>query len=137
MFKIANKKERRIEAARRLREELVVSNHIVDVFEKMGGIYKSCASEPQLLNEKEMDEIKKIEKDMEITVYFVIRSYHDFGMCDNLLYISKYKDDWNVDKRYLSNGIFHVYCINRDYPELSESGCITVVPINGGFCRVF
>jgi len=75
--------------------------------------------------EPELEEqVKDFEEKHSALVYMVLRVNCEFGMCDSLLYVSDYKDEWEMDNDDLSYGYAMSYTINHDAPDCSEFGSI-------------
>ena len=128
--------EKKREAIKRM-EVLDIYAETIRQFEKDGLV---SYSEPPLgVNFWLTDEQKKIAKDFEeehnALVYFVIRSYTNFGTMDSFLFISKYEDEWVLDNNDIKNGYAYAYVYNYDIPEYSEIGLIGVQAKFGGLVR--
>ena len=98
-------------------------------------------SEPPLganywVNEEQEKIIKQFEAEHDALVYFVIRSYTEFGKLDALLYVSDYEEEWEMDREDISAGYAFAYVYNYDVPEFSELGSIGVKERFGGLIRV-
>ena len=89
------------------------------------------------LNEKEKAEVEAFEKEYNALVYIVIRTPMWFGLCDSYLYVSDYKEEWEMDNDDIKHGYAMAYVVNHDAPECSEFGTIGVKLASGaGLVRV-
>ena len=98
-------------------------------------------SEPPLganywVNEEQEKIIKQFEAEHDALVYFVIRSYTEFGKLDALLYVSDYEEEWDMDREDIGDGYAMAYVYNYDIPDFSELGSIGVKERFGGLVRV-
>lgn len=98
-------------------------------------------SEPPLganywLNEEQEKIVKDFEEEHNALVYFVIRSYTEFGKLDALLYVSDYEEEWEMDREDIQDGYAIAYVYNYDIPDFSEIGSIAVQGRFGGLVRV-
>lgn len=98
-------------------------------------------SEPPLganywLDDEQKEIVKKFEEEHNALVYFVTRSYTEFGMLDSLLYVSDYEEEWEMDREDIQDGYALAYVYNYDIPEYSEFGSIAVQNRFGGLVRV-
>jgi hypothetical protein len=98
-------------------------------------------SEPPLganywLDDEQKEIVKKFEEEHNALVYFVTRSYTEFGKLDSLLYISDYEEEWEMDREDIQDGYALAYVYNYDIPEYSEFGSIAVQNRFGGLVRV-
>jgi hypothetical protein len=80
--------------------------------------------------------IKEFEEENNALVYFVIRSYTEFGKLDAFLYVSDYEEEWEMDRADISDDYAVAYVYNYDIPEYSEIGSIGVQNRFGGLVRV-
>lgn len=80
--------------------------------------------------------IKEFEEKYNALVYFVIRSYTEFGKMDALLYVSDYSEEWDMDREDINDGYVMAYVYNYDVPDFSEFGSIGVQERFGGLVRV-
>ena len=106
-----------------------VGENIVMIAEPpIGGMY--------WLDKEQKEMVKKFEEEYNALVYMVIRSYTNVGKMDSLLYISDYKEEWQMDKEDLENNYIMTYTINHDCPMFSEFGSIVVKRIAGSLIRI-
>lgn len=102
-------------------------DNIIMVSEPNGGLYWA--------DDAEMKMIKQFEDEHDAVVYIVVRQYFEFGKCDSLLYVSKYKDEWEMDNEDIRDDISMSYTVNHDWPDGSEFGSIGVRHFAGGLIR--
>lgn len=103
-------------------------SNIVMVSEPNGGLYWA--------DDDEREMIKQFEEKYGGLVYIVVRQYFEFGRCDSLLYVSKHKEEWDMDNEDINDRIPMSYTVNHDWPDGSEFGSIAVSPLVGGLVRV-
>lgn len=68
-------------------------------------------------------------------VYHIIRTETSFGKLLTFLYVSKYKDEWDMDIRDLIAGKPLAYVKNLTADYCSEFGCVGIQPQIGGIHR--
>lgn len=89
------------------------------------------------IDEKSKVRIAELEQQYDGIVYNVIRSHTHFGLLDSCLWVSKYKEEWERDRKEITEGIVFAYVINRDDEICSEFGSIGVkLGIAGGLIRI-
>lgn len=98
-------------------------------------------SEPPLganywLDEEQLKIVKGFEEEHNALVYFIVRSYTEFGNLDALLYISDYEEEWEMDREDINDGYAVAYVYNYDVPYFSEMGSIAVQGRFGGLVRI-
>ena len=104
-------------------------DNIVMVSEPNGGLYWA--------NDEEKEMIKQFEEKNEAVVYMIVRQYFEFGKCDSMLFVSKYKEEeWEMDNEDIQDNIVMSYTINHNWPDCSEFGSIGVKRFAGGLIRV-
>ena len=81
--------------------------------------------------------IKDFEKETGNLVYHAIVSHIDGDEHLSLLYVSKYEDEWEMEREDLINGYPIVKVINLTSPDFSEYGSIGIQPIFGGLVRTY
>lgn len=136
--------EKKAEAVKRMRRLGIFKPTIKD-FEKNGLV---CVSEPPYgafyyIEDEDRQRIDEFEKKYNGLVYMVVRSYLRDGdgpvfTMDNMLYVSDYPEEWDMDNELLDDGIVLAYVYNSAEPFFSESGDIRVQrTVAGGLVRVF
>lgn len=79
-------------------------------------------------------------KETDYLLYYVMYSETQFGTLLSFLYVTKYRDEWEMDMEDLCNEecmIPVAYVYNISAPDLSEFGHIGVKPLpDGGIYRV-
>ena len=98
-------------------------------------------SEPPLganywLDDEQKKIVKEFEEEYNALVYFVVRSYTQFGKLDTMLYVSDHKEEWEMDREDIECGYTYAYVYNYDIPEYSEIGSVAVQNRFGGLIRV-
>lgn len=88
------------------------------------------------IDEYVKEKIEILEEDKGILIYHIIISNKGYGLCYNLLYVSKDEEEWEEEKRYLEHGYVYVYAMNLEYPNNSDYGTIEVVSRNGILERI-
>ena len=81
--------------------------------------------------------VEKFEQENEALVYHVIHQFTNIGELFNLLYVSKYTEEWEADMDDIGIGEVLAYVVNKDMPDCSEFGTIGIEPINGGVRRTW
>lgn len=130
-----------VEAIRRMRE-LDMFEPAIDMFSKERIV---MISEPPFgalyeLNDTQKEMVRKFEEESGGLVYTVIRSHTDFGTLDNLLFVSKYEEEWEweLEKTPESNMYYAFsYVVNHDCEWCSEYGTICIKKKFGGLRRHF
>lgn len=87
------------------------------------------------VNDKEKTVVKEFEKKNNAVVYHILHSNTEFGELLALLYVSRYKEEWELDRKDLEDNIALSYVYNVDCPEFSEFGSIGFVQRFGGLVR--
>ena len=86
-------------------------------------------------DEEQQAIIKEFEQEHEAIVYHIILSYTEIGRMLSIMYVSKYEEEWEMDRDDLKQGYPCVYVKNLDDDMLSEFGCIGIVERFGGLMR--
>ena len=126
--------KQREEAIKRM-EMLNMSRQCINAFksgevwesENIGALYE-C-------NDKERELIKDFEKDGGL-VYHMIHNKFEFGECYSMFFVSKYEEEWEMDRNDLKEGYAFVYVKNIDDDTCSEYGSIAFKPNIGGLVRL-
>lgn len=138
---MSNKKETmKQEAASRLRK-LGVNDGVIKDFENdvlnvtvvEKGVFLGTLSH---LDDNEKEMVRKIEEEYGGLVYHCIRCESYFGRLFNMLYVSKYEDEWEYDNMRIGQSLVFAYVENLSDPICSEFGSIEVVKNNGGLIRI-
>lgn len=107
-----------------------VKEDIVMVCEPpIGGLY--------WLNDEEKEVVRKFEEENEALVYLVVRSFTNLGKMDSIFYVSKYEEEWYMDRADIDENYALVYVVNHDMPDCSEFGTIAWKSIGSGVLRRF
>ena len=89
------------------------------------------------LNDSQKELVEQFEKRTGHLVYHVIRSFTGIGEMLTLLFVSKYKEDWEGERSMLNKeGYTFAYVENVDFPECSEMGGVVIEPSFGGLRRI-
>ena len=125
--------EQKSEAVKRLRM-LFEDSAIPDAFEKAGTVYLCDHPDgrPIPIPEEMMDDLRQLEKEHGLLVYLVIADSWSYSY----LYVSKYKEEWEMDVNDLGEGYPVVYVENLEDPECSEFGSIRIFPNGDGLIRI-
>ena len=110
-------------------------NEVIADFQK-GQLYKTeRLGILYYLNDTEMAVVKDFEKEHNAVVYHILHSNTEFGELLALLYVSKYKEEWQTDREDLKDNIALSYVYNVDCPDFSEFGSIGFAQRFGGLVR--
>ena len=127
------------------KEEAIKRMKTLDIFTETIRQFKNeelvSYSEPPLganywLDDEQKRIVKEFEEEYNALVYFVIRSYTEFGKLDSFLYVSDHEEEWEMDIEDIKDGYAVAYVYNYDAPEYSEFGSIAVTERFGGLVRV-
>lgn len=109
--------------------EDLVENNIINKSEQQGILY--------WLSEEEEKIIREWEKETGNLAYHVIYSNTEFGRLLNVLYVSKYEDEWVLDREDIEEGNVLAYVKNLDNDYCTEYGSIGIKPNIGGLIRTY
>ena len=125
--------EQKSEAINRLKL-LFEDSTVPDAFEKTGTVYLCDHPDgrPIPIPVEMMDDIRQLEKEHGLLVYLVIADSWSYSY----LYVSKYKEEWEMDMIDLGEGYPVVYVENLEDPECSEFGSIRIFPNGDGLIRI-
>ena len=70
-----------------------------------------------------------------ILVYYGVLTTTIMGQFLSLLFVSRYEEEWEDDRRELKEGYPYAYVWNRE-EEFGEIGCIQIKMEQGGLVRV-
>lgn len=144
MKDIEFKEEQRKEALERLKDltkTFDLDNKLIEDF-KIGKI--NCMLDKKLCDIKDYPKlerlIKKFEQEYNTVAYHCFLTKHwDMEML-SVLYISPYKEDWEVDRLFLDsyNKCYYIasFVYNLDIPNCSEFGEIIISNENGLLTRI-
>lgn len=86
------------------------------------------------------NELKKMVSEWEEktgnAVYFGILGSYEYGKCLSVLYVSKYIEEWEMEREYIKSNYPYAYVFNMSIPRFSEGGIIGVKKHSGGLVRV-
>lgn len=89
------------------------------------------------LDDEQQKMVKEFEEENNGLVFHVIHQFTNIGELFNLLYVSQYTEEWEMDMEDLGEGQALAYVINKDMPDCSEFGTIGIKPMNGGVVRTW
>lgn len=120
-----SREEKKAEAIKRMRK-LGIFGQTIHQFEKEDLV---SISEPPLgafywVEGEELERMKQFEEQHNALVYCIVRSYTNIGMLDTYLYVSDYKEEWEMDHEDLKEWHQVAYVVNWDAPECSEFGSV-------------
>ena len=124
------------EALVRMRMLKLHSNTLGDL--KEGVINKSeLGGYLYWLDQEEQEIIKQWEEEYKSLVYHVIKTQTEFGLLLNILYVSNYPEEWEMDRKDIEKEMIVAYVKNMDDDYCSEFGTIGVASRYGGLVRTF
>lgn len=84
-----------------------------------------------------VDAIKKFEEKYDALVYHCILTHTaDWGDLFDMLYVSKHKEEWDMDNEGIKDGYVFVNSVNISEGMFSELSSIKVRPVMGGLERI-
>lgn len=86
--------------------------------------------------------VKEFEKNYDALVYHAQLTRFSYGLCLSMLFVSKYQEEWEMERDAITNpydGVIDIYAYvaNLNEPDFSEIGRIGIVRKNGGISRVY
>lgn len=136
------------EAANRMRK-LGLYEEVINEFIQTGSVNKSERTNLSVLgigntiigtilnlSNEQKKNISDFEKEYDSLVYHVIETNTEFGLLNDLLYVSNNTDQWELEQEDLASNTPCIYCINTTYPDYSEFGSIAIQSNGGGLIRV-
>ena len=131
LIKETTRSEMKAEAIKRMKA-LDIYAPIIGDFKRDNQVsYSDCGIVFYLDKEQEA-KVRTLEKEHNILIYHVIRTYFTFGVVDSFLYVGNDKKEW----AYEEGDTPFVYCWNYDHPYWSEFGNIGIKRMAGGLVRV-
>lgn len=91
------------------------------------------------LDKEEKELVKKFEDEHNALVYHTIRTATPFGELLNILFVSNYNEEWELDRDDISDDTYltpFVMCINLNDKFSSDMGYIVVKSQFGGLIRI-
>ncbi len=131
--------EKKVEALERMKM-LKIFPETVKQFKNDGLI---SISEPPVgaffwVEDEKLKAIREFEEKHNALVYMVVRTYTTYGKMDSYLFVSDYKEEWEMDREDLAEGIVFTYTVNYDMPDCSEFGSIGIErTVGAGLKRTF
>lgn len=130
------KEKQRLEAVQRMKLLHIHENAIEDFLHgvlncsEYGGILYWLSADKEAL-------VREFERWSGGLVYHLIENHTDIGTMVTMLYVSKYEEEWEMERIDLAeDGFSCAYVENLTYPDCSEGGGVMVKPMNGGVIRV-
>ena len=136
------KEKQKAEALKRM-AMLKLMKQVQDDFKKNGKVYYS-ERQNRIFNavlywvdndERYVKIVKDFEKKHKALVYHCQLTHLEFGDCLSLLYVSANEEEWERDRKDLSQGYAFSYVRNLDCEYDSDYGTIGIVPSMGGVLR--
>ena len=84
------------------------------------------------LNELEREIVAEFERRHQSIVYYAMRTSTNFGELISFLFVSPYKNEWNIERNDLKQKRTVSYVYNTETPEFSELGYIEFEPSYNG-----
>lgn len=134
-FEVIKSKDRKEEALERMKM-LKLYPKVISEFEEENKINYSDKAMLFWANQEMKQMIKEWEKETGNLVYHAIYNNFEFGRCLSLFYVSKYEEEWDMDRNDINEGYPFVYVMNLDNPDCSEYGSIGIKKVAGGILRV-
>lgn len=134
-----SRNEKKIEAVKRMKR-WGIFNQTIRQFEKENLV---SISEPPFgaffwVEGDELEAVKKFEEKYNALVYCIVRSYTEIGRMDSYLYVSDYKEEWEMDNTDQNESSQIAYVVNHDMPDCSEFGRVGLErTIAGGLRRTW
>lgn len=86
-------------------------------------------------NEEQQKMIKEFEEQDNALIYHCIECNTEFGHLFNMLFVSQYEEDWEIDNEDIKSFYPLAMVNNLTDPLCSDMGCIGVKPVFGGLVR--
>lgn len=133
---MATMEQKKAEAINRMKALKLYPN-IIKEFEKENIINKSEQNgSVWWLDSDEKELISDFENEHNALVYHVIHCNTVFGDLLNILYVSDYEEEWELDRTDIKEGCALAYVKNLTDDFCSEFGSIGIEPTFGGVRRV-
>lgn len=130
-------KERMKEEALKRMKLLGMHKNAISEFEKENRLNKSVMYGMLFwLTEEEKQLVNQWQEETGNLVYHVIENQFEFGHCYSFLYISKYEEEWEMDRELMKDNIQYAYVMNTDDDTCSEFGTIQILSKAGGIMRI-
>lgn len=129
-------KERMKKEAIRRMELLGIHKTAVELFKKTGGL--SCSGDYRIGSNPEFERLAGVlANERGLLPYHVIYSRLPYGDMLNVLFVSKWEDDWEIEERVITKGGCYCYVYNLSDSSLSEYGSIGIANIGGILVRTW
>ena len=129
------KEQKKQEALERMKLLSLYPN-IIREFEK-DGIVNMSENGGYLywLDDEQREYVSDFEEEYNALVYHVIHNYTEVGEMLTFLFVSDYKEEWEMDREDLQSGIICAYVKNLSVDWCSEFGSVGIKPQYGGLLR--
>lgn len=87
--------------------------------------------------EEQQKIIKEFESRHNAVVYHCIDTYSNFGHLLNMLFVSEYEEEWEMDNDDIVHGQVIAMVENLDDPFCSDMGSIGIKSVAGGLIRTW
>lgn len=118
----------------------LLENGKVMIFENghviLEGLNIKMAWAVELEDDKILEQIKRIEEVYGLLVYAVVETDTEFGRLYDFLHVSKYEEEWEMDRKLIKQNMIFSYCYNQSIPEFSEFGTIQIDNVDGNLYRI-
>ncbi len=106
-------------------------------FRDSGTLNASYYGALYFLTDGQKERVKKFEDESGGVVYHVIQNYTEIGEMLSFLYVSKYPEEWDMDRADLTDDEPVVYVANLTDENCSEYGHIGIRKLAGGVIRIY
>lgn len=119
-----------VEAVERL-QALGLYQPAIDLFDQKGKVLVATPPigayfAPDKLEEHQAAVIQSFEEEWQATIYMGIETFTTFGRMISYLYVSRYLEEWTMEREDLLSGETMAYVWNCDMPDCSEAGYIRI-----------
>lgn len=137
-------KQEAIKRLKMLEEQYLLHKNVLREFEEDETIYYSenlggaFAGTLYWLSNQEryVKFVREIERKTQIYVYHCILNHTKLGDMLTMLYVSSYKEEWELEQEELKSGFVMAYIKNLEDNSCSEFGGIEIRGVNGGLERI-
>lgn len=122
------------------RAKELLENGKVMIFENghviLEGLNIKMAWAVELEDDKILEQIKRIEEVYGLLVYAVVETDTEFGRLYDFFHVSKYEEEWEMDRKLIKQNMIFSYCYNQSIPEFSEFRTIQIENVDGNLYRI-
>lgn len=126
--------EKKQEALARMKV-LDLHKNIIKEFDKENIVNMSEHGYLYWLTDEQKQYVSEFEEEYNALVYHVIHNYTEVGEMLTFLFVSDYKEEWEMDREDLQSGIVCAYVKNLSVDWCSEFGSVGIKPQYGGLLR--